>query len=145
MKNNFAVPSILLRWAIAIPYIWFSFDRLGIMGANGQPHVSWGDWKHFMEFAEQVMNFIPTGAVEPLAVLATIGELGLGLLLIIGLFTRIASIGSAALSFSFAMAMAISLGIESPFASSVFTLSAASLLLATIPDYAFSIDRFIKK
>ena len=59
MKNNFGIPSLLLRWAIAIPYVWFSCDRLGILGGPGQPHVGWGSWEKFMEFAQQVMSFLP--------------------------------------------------------------------------------------
>ena len=140
MKNNFGIPSLLLRWAIAIPYVWFVCDRLGILGGPGQPHVGWGSWEKFMEFARQVMSFLPDAAVEPLAILASFGELVLGFLLMAGLFTRWAALGSAGLSFLFAISMAISLGIESPLGYSVFTLSAGSLLLAAIPEYAFSVD-----
>jgi len=42
-----------------------------------------------------------------------------------------------------AIAMAISFGIESPLGYSVFTLSAASILLATLPSYAWSIDSLL--
>jgi putative oxidoreductase len=40
--------------------------------------------------------------------------------------------------------MAISFGIESPLGYSVFTLSAASLLLATLPEYSYSFDLWLK-
>ena len=86
------------------------------------------------------MSFLPDAAVEPLTILASLGELVLGFLLMAGLFTRWAALGSAGLSFLFAISMAISLGIESPLGYSVFTLSAGSLLLAAIPQYAFSVD-----
>jgi putative oxidoreductase len=66
-------------------------------------------------------------------------------LLIIGLFTRKAAIGSGLLSLCFALAMTLSFGIESPIGYSVFTLSAASFLLATLSAYPWSIDAFLSK
>ncbi|BAU52463.1 TQO small subunit DoxD [Mucilaginibacter gotjawali] len=134
------LPSIYLRAAIGSAYLWEVADRLGLLGANGKPHVGWGDWVHFLAYARQVMSFLPAGIVPALATFATIGEAVFGLLLILGLFTRIAAIGSGLLSLGFACAMAISFGIDSPLGYSVFTLSAASFLLATLPDYAWSLD-----
>ncbi len=139
--NNFKVPSLLLRVAIAIPYLWFVSDRLGMLGANGQPHVGWGDWKHFLDYAKQTMSFLPDAAIPFFAVAATVGEFTFGILLLIGCFTRAAAIGSGILSFLFAASMAISFGIESPLGYSVFTLNAASFLLATIPEYKLSVDK----
>ncbi len=140
MKNNFALPAFFLRIAIATPYLWFVADRFGFLGTNGQPHVGWGNWQHFLQYAQQVMSFLPTKPVSVLAVLATAGELSFGLLLLFGYKTRIAATGSGILSFFFAVSMAISFGIESPLGYSVFTLSAASFLLATMPSYRWSID-----
>jgi uncharacterized membrane protein YphA (DoxX/SURF4 family) len=91
------------------------------------------------------MAFLSPGLVPALATLATIGEGLFGALILIGLFTRMAAIGSAILSFCFAIAMAISFGIESPLGYSVFTLSAASLLLAAMPAYPWSIDSQLSK
>jgi putative oxidoreductase len=89
------------------------------------------------------MSFLPAAIVPALATLATVGEAAFGLMLIAGLFTRTAAIGSGLLSFCFACAMAISFGIDSPLGYSVFTLSAASLLLAGLPQYAWSLDTLI--
>jgi uncharacterized membrane protein YphA (DoxX/SURF4 family) len=80
--------------------------------------------------------------VPILAMLATVGELGFGILLILGKWTRMAALGSALLSFMFAVSMTISFGIVSPLSYSVFTLSAASLLLSTIDHYSRSLDAF---
>jgi uncharacterized membrane protein YphA (DoxX/SURF4 family) len=140
MHINQKLSSIYLRIAIGASYLWEVADRLGLFGPNGQPHVGWGDWKHFTAYAKQVMSFLPDGIVNPLATIATIGEGGFGLLLILGLFTRMAAIGSGILSLCFAIAMAISFGIESPLGYSVFTLSAASFLLAGATQYSWSLD-----
>lgn len=143
MHINQKLSSIYLRLAIGASYLWEVADRLGLFGPNGQPHVGWGDWKHFIAYAKQVMSFLPEGIVNPLATIATIGEGGIGLLLILGLFTRMAAIGSGMLSLCFAIAMAISFGIESPLGYSVFTLSAASFLLASLTQYSWTLDKWL--
>ncbi len=137
------LPQLYLRVAIGVAYLWEVADRLGLLGAHGQPHVGWGDWAHFIAYAKQVMGFLPAGLASALATLASIGEGIFGLLLILGLFTRFAAIGSGILSFCFAVAMAISFGIDSPLGYSVFTLSAASFVLASLPAYAWSLDNVL--
>lgn len=140
MSINQKTSSVFLRIAIGVSYLWEVADRLGLLGVHGQPHVGWGDWKHFTAYAKQVMSFLPPALVNPLATIATIGEGGFGILLVMGLFTRVAAIGSGVLSLCFAIAMAISFGIESPLGYSVFTLSAASFLLAAQAQYSWSLD-----
>jgi putative oxidoreductase len=67
-------------------------------------------------------------------------------LLLVGRWTKIAALGSGMLSLFFALSMAISFGIVSPLSYSVFTASAASFLLATLPAYKWSLDNvFISK
>lgn len=45
------------------------------------------------------------------------------------------------LTLLFATAMTIALGVQQPLNYSVFTASAASFLLATLPGYRWSVDR----
>jgi uncharacterized membrane protein YphA (DoxX/SURF4 family) len=132
--------SLALRLAISTGYIWEVADRLGFLGKHGSPHVGWGDWDHFMHYAGEVMSMLPHQLVVVLAVVATILEGLFGLLLLVGLFTRAAAIGSGLLSLCFALCMALSFGIESPIGYSVFTLSAASFLLALQPNCFWSLD-----
>ena len=126
-----AIAQRYLRLALGTGFLLLGLDRLGAWGPNGKPWVSWGDWKHFSAYAHEVMNFLPGQLAEVLAFIATIAEITFGLLLLIGLFTRWAAIGAAILTAAFAIAMAISSGITSPINYSVFTVSAASLLLST--------------
>ncbi|MBS1509492.1 MAG: DoxX family membrane protein [Bacteroidetes bacterium] len=135
------LPQLFLRIALGIGYLVPGLDRLGVWGKNGAPGISWGDWQHFMQYAKEVMQFLPASIVPTLAVTATIGEITFGCLLLTGYFTRRAAIGSGVLSLCFAAAMAISFGIVSPLSYSVFTVSAASFLLAIQPQYAWSIDQ----
>jgi putative oxidoreductase len=143
--QNSKLPALYLRLAIGSAYLWEVADRLGLLGKHGEPHVGWGDWAHFVAYARQVMGFLPSGLVPALALLATLGEGVFGLMILTGLYTRIAAIGSGILSFCFAIAMAISFGIDSPLGYSVFTLSAASFLLATVPQYEWSIDAWLER
>ncbi len=143
--QNIKLPQLYLRIAIGSAYLWEVADRLGMLGAHGQPHVGWGDWQHFINYARQVMTFLPSGIIPLFAIIATIGEGLFGALVLTGLYTRAAAIGSGVLSFCFALAMALSFGIESPLGYSVFTLSAASFLLATLPEYDFSLDNWLAR
>jgi len=91
------------------------------------------DLKHFVNFisyAGEVNSFLPRAVIPSVAVLATICETSLGILLILGLWPRWISLGSAVLLAMFGTAMAISFGIKSPMDYSVFSASGASLLLA---------------
>ena len=137
--------ALYLRGALGLGYVWLVADRLGWLGAYGQPHVSWGDWDHFMVLSRDTMSFLPDALITPLAILATLGEGIFGLMLLLGLFTRIAAMGSGALTLAFALSMTISRGIDSPIGYSVFTVSAASFLLATLPGYKWSIDSLFTK
>ena len=100
-------PSVYLRVAIGSAYLFEVADRFGVWGHYGQPHVSWGDWQHFLASTHQVLNFLPERVAPTFAVLATLGEGIFGLLIFIGLFTRWAAIGSCLLSFCFALSMGI--------------------------------------
>jgi putative oxidoreductase len=131
---------LYLRIALSAGYLKLSFDRLGILGKPGKFGVSWGDWNHFMLYAAGVMGWLPRFLLSPFAITATIAEISFGCLLLAGKWTRVAATGSGILSFLFGLSMAISFGIHDPIGYSVFTVSAASFLLATIPAYKWSID-----
>ena len=64
IRNRFNYTSFFLRLAIGIPYLWFAADRLGFLGPPGSPHVGWGDWPHFLQYAAQVMSFLPARVIS---------------------------------------------------------------------------------
>ncbi len=140
MKKLQSPAQMFLRVALGIGYLVPALDRLGVWGKNGQPGISWGDWQHFIQYAKEVMSFIPPSLVTVFAVIATIAEICFGVLLLIGKWTRPAAMGSGVLALLFATSMAISFGIVSPLSYSVFTVSAASFLLATMDKYNWSMD-----
>jgi putative oxidoreductase len=145
MSKRSAIIQLYLRLALGIDFLVLGLDRLGVWGPYGSPNVSWGDWAHFSAYAHQVMPFLPGGLAEAMAVLATIGELLFGALLVIGWFTRWAAIGSGLLTLCFALSMIAAFGITSPINYSVFPVSAGSLLLTTLPAYPWSVDAWRSK
>lgn len=91
------------------------------------------DVKHFssfLEYAGEVLAFMPKATVPYLAWAATVCELSLGILLIVGLWPRWVSLASAALLAMFGTSMAISQGLKSPMDYSVYSASGAAVLLA---------------
>jgi uncharacterized membrane protein YphA (DoxX/SURF4 family) len=101
-------------------------SRFGVYGKN----VGFGSFAHFEEYTAQVNSFMPAYTIHFLAWSATAAELILGIALILGRWPRFVAIASAVLLALFGIAMAISFGIKSPLDYSVFSASAAALLLA---------------
>ncbi len=144
MKKFSSFAQLYLRVAIGVSYLVFGLDRLGVFGKPGGKNISWGDWEHFMKYAAEVMQFLPYSLVAVFAVIATAIEIISGVLLLIGKWTRIAAVASGILAFLYAVSMTISFGIVSPLSYSVFTVSAASFLLACQVGYAWSFDNLQK-
>jgi uncharacterized membrane protein YphA (DoxX/SURF4 family) len=91
------------------------------------------DTKHFanfLEYAGEVLSFMPQATIPYLACAATLCETSLGILLIVGLWPRWVALASAILLVMFGTAMAISFGLKSPMDYSVYSASGAAVLLA---------------
>jgi uncharacterized membrane protein YphA (DoxX/SURF4 family) len=91
------------------------------------------DAKHFanfLEYAGEVLSFMPKATIPYLAWAATICETSFGILLILGLWPRWISLWSAILLAMFGTAMAISFGLKSSMDYSVYSASGAAVLLA---------------
>ena len=84
----------------------------------------------FTAYTAEVNAFMPGWTIPFLAWSATLAETACGTLLVLGLWTEAAATASAVLLALFAMAMAASQGVKSPLDYSVFSASAAALLLA---------------
>lgn len=130
--------AILLLWfALAASFLSSVASRLSLWGQYSS------GWEKFLKYAGEVNSFAPKSLIPFLAISATILETGFGVLLLFGLLTRYAAIGSSALTLIFALAMAYSFGIKEPLDYSVFAFSAAAFLLATATQYRWSIDEKI--
>lgn len=136
MKKYQDFATLLLRFALAAGFISAAGSRLGLWGKG---------WKDFLVYAGEVNSFAPASLIPALAVAATILETTFAILLLTGCKTRWAAVGTAMLTLLFALAMAYSFGIQSPFDYSVFVDCTAAFLLATMPNYRWSIDEILIK
>jgi uncharacterized membrane protein YphA (DoxX/SURF4 family) len=117
------------RLAIAAGFLSSVADRFGLWGPAGSAKVAWGNWKNFVAYTAVLNFFLPRWNAPILAVVVTIAETTLGILLILGLWQRATAAVSAALLCMFAVAMSVALGVKAPLDYSVFSAAAAAGLL----------------
>lgn len=115
------------RLALGTAFLSGVASRFGLWHRVG---VGDGNFAAFEQYTAEVNAFMPRWSIPFLAWAATGAELGLGLALVLGLWHRGVALASAVLLAVFGSAMALSLGIKSPLDYSVFSASAAALLLA---------------
>lgn len=132
------ISTLLLRLALAAGFLSAVASRLSLWGKKSS------GWSSFLDYTAQVNSFLPKNFIPTIAVIGTVLELGLGLLLLIGFKTNYAAFGAALLTLLFAVAMTYSFGVKEPLDYSVFAFSAGAFLLATMPYYKWSIDQLIK-
>lgn len=128
------IAALLLRIALASGFLSAVASRLNLWGTQSS------GWYKFVDYTAQMMSFVPKNYAPTMAILSTILEITFGLMLLLGYCTRYALFGTAALTLLFALTMAYSFGIKELFDYSVFAFSAGAFLLATLPNYKWSID-----
>jgi uncharacterized membrane protein YphA (DoxX/SURF4 family) len=114
------------RIALGAAFLSGIASRVGLWGEG----VGYGSFANFVRYTAEVNSFMPPSTIPFLAWAATVAELVLGVALILGVGLRWAALGSALLLLLFGTAMAISFGLKEPLDYSVFSASAAALLLA---------------
>lgn len=132
---------LFLRIALGTALLSAVSDRLGLWGAN----AAWGNWENFEAYTRQLTFFLPPILSKVSAYAATILETAFGILLIIGLKTRLTANLTGVLLLLFALSMSVSLGVKSALDYSVWVGSAGAFLLATQRQFPFSIDQAGKK
>jgi uncharacterized membrane protein YphA (DoxX/SURF4 family) len=133
---------IFLRVALAAGFLSAVAARLNLWGKKASLAEAWSG---FVTYTGEVNSFLPKSIVPSIAVLASILEAVLAILLLIGYKTNYAALGAGILLLLFALAMTYSYGIKEPFDYSVFAASAGAFLLATAPYYKWSIDNLLTK
>ena len=114
------------RVALGAAFLSGIMSRFGLWGEG----VGYGTFAAFVQYTGEVNAFMPAATISFLAWAATVVELVLGVMLVLGIQTRLAALGSAVLLGLFGIAMAISFGLKSPLDYSVFSAAGAALLLA---------------
>jgi uncharacterized membrane protein YphA (DoxX/SURF4 family) len=139
------IAQIFLRVSLAIIYFWAVMDRLGWLGAASSGKVVWGNWASFAAYTHSLLPFLTNSLANVAAVISTVVEVALGILLVVGFRLRWTATGSAVLTTIFALCMAISLGGRAPLNYPVIVFIPASLLLASLPGYRWSLDAALDK
>ncbi|SUJ24581.1 DoxX [Sphingobacterium spiritivorum] len=140
--NNNLYTQFFLRLTIGITILSAVADRFGLWPAANSV---WGNMDNFITYTGQITSFLPTVMTKLNAYFATVAEIILGILIILGFKTRIVAISCGTLLLIFALSMTVTLGIKSTFDYSVWIGSAASFLLANQEKFAFSLDEVLKK
>lgn len=117
------------RIALGAAFLSAVASRFGLWDGN----IGLDRFASFTQYTAEVNAFMPAATIPFLAWTATAAELTLGVALIAGLRLRRVALGAAVLLALFGTAMAISFGIKEPLDYSVFSASAAALLLAVYP------------
>ncbi len=144
-ENGTEIVRLFARFALGASFLSAVADRFGLWGPHGAKNVSWGDFAHFVEYTGAVMSLFPSSLTVSFAWAATVAETLFGILLIAGFKIRMASVLSGLLLLSFAMGMAIGLGIKTPFDYSVFSAAAAAFLLAFWEPDRFTLDKLLNR
>ncbi len=120
--------ALYARLALGSAFLSAVASRFGLWdGSLDRAH-----FHKFLKYAAEVNSFMPPASVPFLAWSATVAETVLGIALIAGVRLRLAAFCASVLLALFGTAMAISLGPQSPLDYSVFSASAAALLLANL-------------
>jgi len=136
-----AFSSVFLRVALGVSFLSAVADRFGLWGAFGEPHVAWGTFSKFVAYTGMLNWFLPGPAARPLAIVGTVAETALAILLLLGWQTRTTALLSGGLLLLFAITMTGALGIKAPLDASVFSAAGGAFLLASCAEYPLSIDQ----
>ena len=135
MKLQQEIATLILRLVLGVGFLSAVASRLNFWGKQSS------GWQNFITYTAQVNSFLPKSIIPSIAVMSTIVEFILGILLIVGFKTNCASMAAAILTLIFALAMTLSFGLKEPLDYSVFVFCAAAFLLTTFSNYRWSIDQ----
>ena len=135
MKQYQDIGILFLRLSLAAGFLSAVASRLGLLGTKSS------GWNNFLDYTAQVNSFAPKSIIPSIAVVSTILESGIAIMLFLGFKTNYASCAAGILTLLFAIAMSYSFGIKEPLDYSVFAFSAGAFLLVTMPNSKWSIDQ----
>lgn len=89
--NKDKTAEYFLRYSLAASYLSAVADRFGVWGQAGDSGVVWGNFNSFLEYTQYLNPWAPVALANVLGYIATILEIILPLLLIVGFKVRYAS------------------------------------------------------
>lgn len=130
---NPTIIKIFLRVSIATAFLSAVADRLGLWPSE----VSvWGNWENFTAYTAMINPWFPNAVIPAIGIIATVAEVVLALLLLVGYKTKLVAQISGVLLLIFALSMTFSSGIKGAFDYSVFTAAAAAFGLSALENKA---------
>jgi uncharacterized membrane protein YphA (DoxX/SURF4 family) len=121
---------IALRLSLAAAFLSAVADRFGWWAPFGQG--SWGSMGAFADYAHQLVPFASGWLLTVIVWAATGTEATLGILLLTGWRPRLVGAATCLVLMVFGIAMAVSLGMESPLSYSVFSAASAATAYAIL-------------
>jgi len=144
MKSASGIAQFILRLALGAGFLLPVMDRLGLMGPYGAHGVTWGDWKHFVDYTHTLVPFASRPVAHIMSLVATIAEAVFGVCLVTGFRIKEAALGAGILTLIFGLCMAVFISIGAPFSYPVFVFTGGALVLSGIDHYRWSIDNSIR-
>ena len=132
---------IYLRIALAAAYFSSVASRFGLWGEG----IGWGNFENFLDYTAKVNPFLPASFIPIVGWIATLAEITLGAMLLVGLRIKEAAFLSGVMLILFAVGMTLGFNVKEPLDYSVYTASAASFLLAVFHRSSFSLDALLGK
>jgi uncharacterized membrane protein YphA (DoxX/SURF4 family) len=124
------VVRIALRLSLAAAFLSAVADRFGWWERFGQG--SWGGMGPFADYAHQLVPFASGWLLTVIVWAATATEATLGVLLLTGWRPKLVGAATCLVLIVFGIAMAVSLGMESPLSYSVFSAASAAAAYAIL-------------
>ncbi len=127
--DDMLLVSYFLRFSIAIGFLSAVLDRFG--GWSKEVSV-WGNWDNFVEYTGILNPWLPQTIIPMIAIIVTVLEIVLSVLLIFGYRLNMTSKISGGLLLCFALAMMVFTGLKGVLDYSVFIASGGAFALAVL-------------
>ncbi|WP_284461279.1 DoxX family membrane protein [Chryseobacterium sp.] len=137
MKTQQDIAVFSLRIALAAGFLSATASRLNLWGSQSS------GWKNFVHYTAETNSFLPQSLAPGIAVLSTVAEVLIGILLLVGYRIKKVAFCASILTLLFAVAMSISFGLKEPLDYSVFAFSAGAFLLSTFSHYKWTLEQFL--
>ena len=121
---------IALRLSLAAAFLSAVADRFGWWAPFGQGY--WGSMGAFADYTHQLVPFASGWFLTVIVWAATATEATLGVLLLTGWRPKLVGAATCLVLIVFGIAMAVSLGMESPLSYSVFSAASAAAAYAIV-------------
>ena len=124
------IVQIALRLSLAAAFLSAVADRFGWWAPFGQGN--WGSMGAFADYTHQLVPFASGWFLTVIVWAATATEATLGVLLLTGWRPKLVGAATCLVLIVFGIAMAVSLGMESPLSYSVFSAASAAAAYAIV-------------